>query len=316
MGMPKVLATVDSAPKGAWDTLIETGSFPNSRSDAASFIQGVASINVAQERVQLSQHRPPAWPSASQSVFVVFPGVGSLPRVQNVRKNIQILQSTLGQNFRCFLRIYVDGAATNPQYDASLFAPCHVDYNMELKLFASVKDISVPAHDVSSVFFLNDDMTLSNDTLTMLSAVLSKADVDVVSTSYRDAWCANMKPRSGLVAHESHFVEFNAVLFKTRSFRCLQQSVDPVLNPLGYGYDNMFATLCGVRMAVCDACTVSHLSQKEHRLGGPNSKDTYNHQAAVDQMRTWYHSLKNKTGFDSCSSDYSSAPLALSEKDI
>lgn len=274
--------------------------------DAASLIQSIVNIHI-----EVTKQQVPTSASVSQKVMVAFPGLGEVARIPIVLQNIRLLKSALGPNFKCSLQIWPHGASTNPEYAAARFAPCQVKYSEGQRLFAGVKAVKVPTSEVDSVFLLLDDISMKNSTLPTLQRLLSQPDMHVASASYQGAWCSNMHPRTGITAHESHFVEMNAVLFKTKAFLCLQSIIDTEINPLGFGYDNMYAAMCGVRMAVCDACEVQHGSIQQDWAKSETHKVTYNHQHAMDQMNKWFASLQNTTGMDVCDSSQPTPPLAF-----
>jgi hypothetical protein len=268
--------------------------------DTASLLQGYTHKHVAHN-------------TSFAQVFVVFPGLGQESRVPVVRQSIQILKAELGDNFECMLRIWAEGAREDPRFEASLFAPCQVDYHPHSQVFSSLKMVNAPRNLVhgSSVFMLLDDIALQPRTLNMLRMVMVQKDLDVVSASYHKAWCSKMKPRSGEIAHLSSFVEFNAVLFKPSAFACLQSMINPTLNSLGWGYDNMYSGLCDVRMAVCDACEVNHTSFYTHKYAG--KPDTYDHQEASHMMGAWKATLGSKAElWDNCDGNKPSPALSFS----
>jgi hypothetical protein len=221
-------------------------------------------------------------------VFVVMPGLGEASRVPWIRENIKILKSELGKDFACFLRIYAEGAKSDPNFDANLFAPCTVEYNKDLKLFASVKAVDVM--DAAHVFLVLDDILLDSSTLSTMRRMLhnESSNLDVVSATYKRSFCDKMKPQKGQLAHASTYVEINAVLFKRSAFTCLQNHIDPILNPMGVGYGAMLHAVCPVNISICDACEVQHMSGIEREN---NHTAAYDHHEAGKNMRNWVRSL-------------------------
>merc|ERR1719235_1078463 len=215
---------------------------------AAVVLGVVAAIHHGEQSVSLSSSSSLAKsghgikPLDLPSVFVFFPGLGTRDRIKWVKSNLDLLKSELGNNFPCLIRVYADGGETDPHFRASEFAPCKVDYYEGMEMFYSIKTgFDLEAAD--NVFLLTDDMRRQANTLHSLRIVMEFESLSVVSASYQDAWCPYMKARHGHLAHKSGAVEFNAVLFKKSAFECLQTNIDAAVNPLGWGYTEMYSTL-------------------------------------------------------------------------
>jgi len=275
-------------------------------SDAVSLMQRTGKFSPKTlHEIQTSAHATQIDSLAASTnfpeVFVLIPGLGKESRVPYVRKNIDILRAELGSNFACSLVIYADGAETNPRFDRELFAPCKVQYNTDF-LFSAVKAADLSGvKETGNILLLLDDIVLSRSALRTMRSLQFHNGHDVVSGSYHASWCPLMHPRDGHIAHPSTYVEFNAVLFNRKSFVCLQNSIDPIVNPMGYGYDNMYKALCSVNMVVCDSCIVQHMSTHESSGGLQGIHETYNHSKAYHMMRKWRAMLGQKAqGWDCC----------------
>merc|ERR1711966_400890 len=117
---------------------------------------------------------------------------------------------------------------------------------------------SLEVGKAGKVFLVLDDIVLQDSTLHRMMALMSAESLDMVSVSYTRSWCSLMHPQRARIGHGSTYVEMNGNLFKSSAFRCWQDMLQPDVNSLGHGYDNMLGALCNLRMSVCDVCEVEH----------------------------------------------------------
>ena len=137
---------------------------------------------------------------------------------------------------------------------------------------------SLEVGEAGKVFLLLDDIVLQDSTLHRMLALMSGESLDMVSVSYATSYCPLMRPQRSRIGHGSTYVEMNGNLFTASAFRCWQDMLQPDVNSLGHGCDNMFGALCKVRTAVCDVCVVEHAqrggqSYSNFMAGG--QKDAY-----------------------------------------
>eukprot|EP00427_Karlodinium_veneficum_P059920 CAMPEP_0169396158 /NCGR_PEP_ID=MMETSP1017-20121227/51145_1 /TAXON_ID=342587 /ORGANISM="Karlodinium micrum, Strain CCMP2283" /LENGTH=307 /DNA_ID=CAMNT_0009500431 /DNA_START=52 /DNA_END=975 /DNA_ORIENTATION=- len=256
--------------------------------DAASLLQ----VEHNTRNSILSSPASPTQSTGLPDVFVVIPGLGDERRVPYVRDNLRVLREELGHNFACSLNIYADGASTNAKFDQSLFRPCKVTYR-KWQAFESIKHTDISGVEESgTILLLLDDIIMNRSTINTMRVLQLQHGHDVVSGAFDHSYCplmwsrskcnaneacrtyvrnALMLPESGRQAHPTTLVDFNVALFKRKSFACLQDIIDPVLNPIGFGYDNMYNGLCSAKMAVCDTCVVQHMSSGVALINPPTA---------------------------------------------
>lgn len=242
----------------------------------ASLLQ-VSSFSEADEHGEAVGGEPLEHNDVEFRPLIVIPGLGSAGRAGNVLRNIRLFNRSLGPRFSCILTIWAKNTS-DPIFAPANYAPCKVVYD-DTPLFGCIKD--VPALDTrraSHVLLVLDDLEMNEHALLELHRFMEKTGSDMVSASYEMSWCELMKPRPQReqAARGTTYMEINNILFTHKSFQCFQELIDTKTNSMGYGYDFYFVKKCATRPAICDACTVKHLSH-----------GSYNGTMAKEEMWKW-----------------------------